>query len=72
MQNAPSGQIYAVKDRSSAPLLNVGLIGTGRISDIYLQTCASFPEIRIATCGSLDLEESRKKAVQYDLSLIHI
>ncbi|MEK9553688.1 MAG: hypothetical protein VW446_10535, partial [Alphaproteobacteria bacterium] len=62
MQNAPSGQLYAAQDGAPAPLLNVGLIGTGRISDIYLQTCASFPDISIAACGSLDLEESHRKA----------
>ena len=67
MQNAPSGQLYAAQDGASAPLLNVGLIGTGRISDIYLQTCTSFPDISIATCGSLDLEESHRKAVQYGI-----
>ncbi|MEK9854370.1 MAG: Gfo/Idh/MocA family oxidoreductase, partial [Rhodobiaceae bacterium] len=67
MQNAPSGQLYAAQDGAPAPLLNVGLIGTGRISDIYLQTCASFPDISIAACGSLDLEESHRKAVQYDI-----
>ncbi|MEK9558450.1 MAG: Gfo/Idh/MocA family oxidoreductase, partial [Alphaproteobacteria bacterium] len=67
MQDAPSGQIQASQNAAPAPLLTVGLIGTGRISDIYLQTCACFPEISIAACGSLDPEESRLKAAQYDI-----
>ena len=43
----------------------VGLIGTGKISDIYLKNCSSFDEIEIIACGSLDLEESRRKAEAY-------
>ncbi len=40
----------------------VGLIGTGRISDIYLRTCARFPEMDVVVCGSLDSEEAKAKA----------
>lgn len=47
--------------------LRVGLIGTGRISDIYLQTFAKYDVIDIVACGSLDLDESRAKAAQYDI-----
>ena len=84
MNVATSGQIFAVQDGAPVTPLNVGLIGTGRISDIYLKTCTSFSEINIAACGSLDLEESKRKADQYNipkvarpediitLSLIHI
>ena len=39
--------------------LRVGLIGCGRISDIYIQNCQAFPEIDIVACASLDLEESQ-------------
>ena len=46
----------------------IGLIGTGRISDIYLQTCARFPELEIVACGSLNPEESRTKADQYGIA----
>lgn len=45
-----------------APPFRVGLIGTGRISDVYLKNCASFDGIDIVACGSLNLEESRGKA----------
>ena len=45
----------------------IGLIGTGRISDIYIQTCAKFDELEIVSCGSLDAEESQKKAEMYGI-----
>lgn len=67
MKISNSDQISVLQDVTPTPLLNVGLIGTGRISDIYLQNCSSFPEISIVACGSLDFEESHRKAMQYDI-----
>lgn len=52
---------------SPARPLRVGLIGTGRISDIYLQTCAKHEVIDIVACGSLDVDQSRAKAGQYGI-----
>lgn len=46
----------------------VGLIGCGRISDIYLTTLAKFPEIEVVACASLDLAESRAKAEQHGIA----
>ena len=40
----------------------VGLIGTGRISDIYLKTLKKYPQVDVVACGSLNLDESRAKA----------
>ncbi|MCV0425133.1 MAG: Gfo/Idh/MocA family oxidoreductase [Roseibium sp.] len=48
-----------------AKSFRVGLIGCGRISDIYLKTLAKFHEIDVVACASLDLEESQAKAQQY-------
>lgn len=45
--------------------LRVGLIGCGRISDIYIQNCQSFPEIELVACASLDLAESQAKAAEH-------
>lgn len=45
----------------------IGLVGTGRISDIYLKTCARFPELEVVACGSLDVEESRAQAARYGI-----
>ena len=46
----------------------VGLVGCGRISDIYLTTLANFSEVEIVACASLDLEESRAKAAQHGIA----
>ncbi len=43
----------------------VGLIGTGRISDIYLKNIAGFDGVEIIACGSLNMEESRAKAAEH-------
>ena len=45
--------------------LRVGLVGTGRISGVYLSNCASFDGIDIVACGSLDPGESRARAEAY-------
>ena len=50
--------------------LRVGLIGCGVISDIYLKTCQKFEVIDIVACASLDLEESRQKAKQYNIAKV--
>ena len=45
----------------------VGLIGCGRISDIYLKTLRDLRGIEVVACASLDLAESQAKAAQYDI-----
>ena len=40
----------------------VGLVGTGRISSIYLKNCASFPEIDVVACASLNRAEAEAQA----------
>ena len=47
----------------------VGLIGTGVISDIYLQTCQKFDILDVVACASLDVEESRMKAEHYQIPI---
>ena len=39
----------------------VGLVGCGRISDIYIENCARFEGLDIVACASLDMEESQAK-----------
>ena len=46
-------------------LFRVGLIGTGRISDVYLKNCAAFDGLDIVACGSLNMDESRAKAAEF-------
>ena len=48
--------------------LRVGLIGCGVISDIYLKTSKKFDVIDIVACASLNVDESRAKAEQYDIA----
>ncbi len=46
---------------------NVGVIGCGRISDIYLQNCAKFDALDVIACASLDPEEAAAKAKQHNI-----
>lgn len=55
------------EDWTSDRPFRVGLIGCGRISDIYLKNCARFPEVEVVACASLDLAESTAKANAYGI-----
>lgn len=46
-------------------LLKIGLIGCGRISDIYRKNCAAFESLESTACASLDIDESMAKAAQH-------
>ena len=46
---------------------NIGLIGCGRISDIYLQNCARFDALDVIACASLDRDEAAAKAAQHGI-----
>ena len=48
--------------------LRVGLVGCGRISDIYIENCARFEGLEIVACASLDIGESRAKAAQHGIA----
>ena len=47
--------------------LKIGVIGCGRISDIYFKTLNQFKIVDIVACASLNLEESRAKAEKYGI-----
>ena len=53
-----------------AKSFRVGLIGTGRISDIYLRNCAGFDGVDVVACGSLNMKESRAKAAGFGLAQV--
>ena len=57
-------------DQLNARPFSVGLIGTGRISDIYLQNLSSFSEVNVQVCGSLNLDESAEKASRYNIPTV--
>ena len=46
----------------------VGLVGCGRVSDMYLQTLAGIAGIEVVACASLDIGESRNKAAEYGIT----
>lgn len=48
----------------------VGLIGTGRISDIYLRNIKGFHGVEITACGSLHMDESRAKAAEHGVQRV--
>lgn len=53
-----------------AKTFRVGLIGTGRISDIYLSNIKGFSGVEIVACGSLNMEESRAKATEHGVPCV--
>lgn len=53
-----------------AKTFRVGLIGTGRISDIYLKNIKGFAGVEITACGSLNMDESRTKASEYGVARV--
>ena len=45
----------------------VGFIGTGMISDTYLENLTSFPDVRVVILGDLDQDRARAQAEKYDI-----
>ena len=50
--------------------LKIGVIGCGRISDIYFQTLGKFDAVNVVACASLDLAESQEKAKKKRKSVV--
>ena len=47
--------------------VGVGFIGTGMISDTYLENLTSFPDVRVVILGDLDQQRARAQAEKYDV-----
>jgi predicted dehydrogenase len=47
--------------------LNVGIIGCGNISRVYLDVAQGFPEFRIVACADLRPEAARKRAQEFHI-----
>lgn len=47
--------------------LRVGVIGCGRISDIYFDNCQRFEALDLTSCAGLDFAEAQLKASKYGL-----
>ena len=47
--------------------MRVGLVGCGRISDIYLKTISAYAPVEIVACSALELDEAQAKAERYGI-----
>jgi predicted dehydrogenase len=47
--------------------VNVGIIGCGNISDIYLQSDKKFDVMKIVACADLDMDRARAQAEKYGI-----
>ena len=45
--------------------VGVGFIGTGMISDTYLENLTSFPDVKVVILGDLDQRRARAQAEKY-------
>ena len=49
--------------------LGVGFVGTGMISDTYLQNLTSFPDINVVALGDLDEARAARQAAKYGIGV---
>ncbi len=47
--------------------MNVGIIGCGNISDIYMKNCTQFQNISVVACADLNETLAKEKAVKYGI-----
>lgn len=47
--------------------MNVGIVGCGNISDIYMKNCTQFQNISVVACADLNEELAKEKAVKYGI-----
>ncbi|WP_088103597.1 Gfo/Idh/MocA family protein [Halalkalibacter urbisdiaboli] len=52
--------------------LNVGIIGCGNISDIYLKNCPNYEYLNVIACSDLDREKAIEKAKEYRISALKL
>ena len=50
--------------------LGVGFVGTGMISDTYLQNLTSFPDVNVVALGDLDEARAARQAAKYGIKHI--
>ncbi|GAE36369.1 Gfo/Idh/MocA family protein [Halalkalibacter akibai] len=48
--------------------INVGIIGCGNISSIYLKNCQEFGHIHLVGCADLDIERAKAQAETYNVN----
>ena len=52
--------------------VNVGIIGCGKISEIYLKAAKSFPNIQIVACADIKQEVAKKKAKEHGIEAMPV
>jgi len=52
---------------SASGPVGVGFIGTGMISDTYLENLTSFPDVRVVILGDLDQDRAQAQAEKYNV-----
>jgi predicted dehydrogenase len=45
--------------------VNIGIVGCGFISDIYLENCTRFPSLRVLACADLVIQRAAEQAQKY-------
>jgi predicted dehydrogenase len=53
---------------STAGPVGVGFIGTGMISDTYLENLTAFPDVRVVILGDIDKQRARHQAEKYQVA----
>jgi predicted dehydrogenase len=48
--------------------VGIGFVGTGMISDTYLEHLTSFPDVRVLILGDLDLQRAQAQAEKYGVA----
>lgn len=48
--------------------LKVGIIGCGKICDIYFKTCKTYDSLEVTACADLDITRAQAKAAEYGIA----
>lgn len=51
--------------------VNVGIIGCGKISGIYMENCLKFEALQLVACADLDRERAEEQAAKYGISKVY-
>jgi predicted dehydrogenase len=65
--NATGSASPATRARRTGPV-GVGFIGTGMISDTYLEHLTAFPDVRVVVLGDLDVDRARAQAEKHNVA----
>jgi predicted dehydrogenase len=61
-----------MKNLSSVPALNVGIIGCGNISPAYQKGCTIFRALNLKACADLNMESAAKRAEEWHINAVSV